>query len=61
MLYNRELKKVKTDVDCLECSKYDKQEKRCKGIGVVCFEYDQITQTCIDPITGMPFEVEDEK
>jgi len=61
MLYNKELKKVKQDVDCLECPDYDKQEKRCKGIGKTCFGYDPITQTCIDPITGMAFKVEDDR
>ena len=61
MLYNKELKKVKTDIDCLECPHYDKQEKRCKGIGVACFEYDPINQTCIDPITKLPFEVKNDR
>ena len=61
MLYNIELNKVKTDVDCLDCQHYDKEQKRCKGIGVACFEYDRITQTCIDPITNMPFNPNEKK
>ena len=55
MFYNIEMKKVKTDLDCLDCPHFDKKEKRCKGIGVACFEYDQLTQTCIDPITKLAF------
>ena len=55
MLYNIEMNKEKNDLMCLECPHFDKQEKRCKGIGVACFEYDPITQTCIDPITKLPF------
>lgn len=58
MLYNKELKKVKTDVDCLDCKHYDKEQKRCKGIGVTCFEYDPITKTCIDPITQLKIKVD---
>ena len=55
MLYNIELKQEKTDMMCLECQHFDRQEKKCKGIGVACFEYDKLTQTCIDPITKLPF------
>ena len=54
MLYNKEQNRVKQDLDCIECSHFDKQEKRCKGIGVNCFEYDPITKTCLDPITHLP-------
>lgn len=55
MLYNVEKKQVKVDLDCIECPYYDHDIKKCKGLGVCCFEYDPITQTCIDSTTGLPF------
>jgi len=61
MLYNIDKKRIKQDLDCIECPNYDKQDKRCKGIGKTCFEFDQTTQTCIDPITKLPCEVINEK
>lgn len=53
MLYNKELKKVQTNTDCITCTHFDKRKKKCLGIGKNCFEYDPITQTCIDPITKL--------
>ena len=55
MFYNIELKRQKLELDCQSCEAYDKQEKRCKGFGKICFEYDATTKTCIDPITKLPF------
>lgn len=55
-LYNVEKKSVKTDAMCFECEHYDKQSKKCMGIGKACFEYDTITGTCIDAVTGMKFK-----
>lgn len=61
MLYNIELNKEKNDLMCLECAHYDRHEKRCKGIGVACFEYDRLTQTCLDPVTKLPFNPNEQK
>lgn len=57
MLYNKNLKKIKTSVDCLTCPNFDKKEKKCKGIGIVCFEYDPKTKTAIDPISKLPIKL----
>lgn len=54
MLYNKDLKKVQTNADCLTCPLFDKKRKKCKGIGKICFEYDEKTRTAIDPITKLP-------
>ena len=56
MLYNIEKKSVKTDMLCMDCPHYNKQIKKCEGIGKACFEYDEVTQTCIDAVTGMKFD-----
>lgn len=61
MLYNKEQNRVKQDLDCIECIHFDKKEKRCKGIGVNCFEYDQVTQTCLDPVTRLPINPNEQK
>ena len=58
MLYNKDLKKVKTNIDCLHCKYFDDNTKQCSGIGLVCFEYDQKTKTCIDPVTKLPIKME---
>ena len=55
MLYNIETKKVKEDLDCIDCKYFDKDIKKCKGLGVACFEFDPITKTCIDTM-GMIFD-----
>lgn len=60
-LFNIEKKHIKQDLDCIDCSHFDKQEKRCKGIGVACFEFDKTTQTCLDPITHLPFNPNEQK
>ena len=59
MLYNIETKKVKEDLDCIDCKYFDKDIKKCKGLGVACFEFDPITKTCIDSTTGLPFNPKD--
>ena len=61
MLYNIQKEKVKTDMDCIDCEQYDKNLKRCMGIGKICFEYDAVTATCLDPTTGLPLNVPNEK
>ena len=40
MLYNKQLNKVQTNADCLQCQYFDKKKKKCKGIGKNCFEFD---------------------
>ena len=56
MLYNKNLKKVQTMVDCQTCEMFDKKKKKCIGIGKICFEYDPKTRTCFEPITGLPIK-----
>lgn len=56
MLYNKDEKKVQQMIDCLTCKYFDKQKKRCYGIGKCCFEYDEKTKTCIDNITKLPIK-----
>jgi len=56
MLYNKNLKKVQTKVDCQTCQYFDKKKKKCNGIGKMCFEYDEKTRTCFDPITRLPIK-----
>lgn len=56
MLYNKNLRKVQTKVDCQTCQYFDKKKKKCNGIGKVCFEYDEKTRTCFDPITKLPIK-----
>lgn len=58
MLYNIDLEKVKTSIDCINCGYFDKVSKKCKGFGVVCFEFDDKTNTLLDPITRMPINLD---
>ena len=37
---------------------YDSKKNRCNGIGKACFEYDEKTQTIIDPVTKLPLKFE---
>lgn len=39
------------------CQWFDKDKKKCIGIGKVCFEYDAKTNTCIDPKTKLPIKI----
>lgn len=57
MLYNKELRKVQTNVDCLQCKHWNAKKKRCSGIGKNCFEYDAKTKTAIDPVTKLPIRL----
>lgn len=58
MLYNFETNKVKQAIDCLTCSYFDKNKKKCVGgIGIVCYEYDPKTHTAIDPKTKLPKKI----
>lgn len=56
MLYNIEKKRVKKDIDCYSCEKYDARMKKCNGCNSICFEYDSLTNTIIDGITKMPIK-----
>jgi hypothetical protein len=58
MLYNIELNKVRTKVDCQTCKYFDRRTKDCKGIGKCCFEYNEKTRTIFDPITKLPLKLE---
>lgn len=60
MLYNTELKKVRTKVDCQTCRWFDKCTKNCQGIGKCCFEYDEKTRTMFDPVTKLPVKIKGE-
>lgn len=57
MIYNIKKKKVKKSVDCLTCPYFDREKKKCNGIGKICFEYDEKTRTIIDPITKLPLKL----
>lgn len=57
MLYNREKKAIKTALDCNACPYMNSKTKECKGLGKICFEYDEKTQTCIDPILKLPIKL----
>ena len=61
MLYNNDLKKINKPTNCMTCQWFDKENKRCKGLGKTCFEFDEKTQTCIDPITKMPIILKGEE
>ena len=54
MIYNIDLKRLTKQTDCITCSKFDKQLKKCNGLNKVCFEYDGKTQTIIDGNTKLP-------
>lgn len=56
MLFNIEKDAVRTMVDCLECRFFDKNLKKCNGIGKICFEYDEKTKTLYDNITRLPMK-----
>ena len=56
MLLNIETNKIHVNSDCLTCPYFDKKEKRCKGIGKRCFEYDPLTKRIFDPITHLPIK-----
>lgn len=58
MLYNKDLKKVQTMTDCLQCSHWDSYFKRCNGVGKTCFEYDAVTHTALDPVTKLPIKLD---
>lgn len=58
MLYNREKERVKRQVDCMTCPYFDKEKKKCNGLGKTCFEYDPKTKTVIDPITKLAIRID---
>lgn len=38
MLYNKNLKRIKTSADCITCEHFDNTTKQCNGLNVTCFE-----------------------
>ena len=58
MLYNKELKRTITIIDCLECKCYNRRKKQCEGLGIVCNEIDPLTNTLIDSVTGLPINID---
>ena len=57
MLYNNNLHQVQKNSQCITCEHFNKQQKKCYGIGKCCFEFDPKTRTAIDPITGLPIKL----
>jgi hypothetical protein len=57
MLYNYELKKVQASSQCLNCRCFDRKNKKCLGLGKICFEYDPKTKTAIDSVTKLPIKL----
>ena len=59
MLYNKELKNIHKNIDCISCTYFDKKKKKCMGgIGKNCFEYDPKTKIAIDPKTKLPIRLD---
>lgn len=56
MLFNKEKGRPKNSLDCLTCPLFDGKNKKCMGIGKICFEYEPKTMTIIDPVTGLPLK-----
>lgn len=56
MLYNKNLKKVMASSDCITCPHFDRKNKKCNGIGLICFEYDSKTKTAYDPVSKLPIK-----
>ena len=57
MLYKRTDRRVRTSKDCITCPCFNVRLKKCNGIGKECFEYDEKTQTVIDPITNLAIKI----
>lgn len=38
MLYNKNLKRIKTSADCITCEHFDSTTKQCNGLNITCFE-----------------------
>lgn len=38
MLYNKNLKRIKTSADCITCEHFDSTTKQCNGLDITCFE-----------------------
>ena len=54
MLYNKDMKKVWSPMDCASCPAFDQALKKCNGKNKICFEYDPKTRTAIDGVTKLP-------
>ena len=42
----------------MTCPYFDKEKKKCNGLGKTCFEYDPKTKTVIDPITKLAIRID---
>lgn len=58
MLYNIKLDTIQRNTQCLECEYYDLNKRKCNGLGITCYEYDELTNTIIDTFTGLPLKRE---
>ena len=59
MILNIKKNKIQTPLDCLDCEYYDKQLKKCTCYGKICFEYDPLTKTILDPKTKLPIKIKE--
>ena len=57
MLINKETKKIKKDVDCVKCPYFVKAAKKCTGLNVKCFEYNDVLKVAIDGVTGLQIDI----
>lgn len=58
MLFNIEKQRQQINTDCLTCPYFDKEKKKCMGIGKSCFEFDPKTGTIYEPITHLPLKLD---
>ena len=58
MLFNIEKQRQQINTDCLTCPYFDKEKKKCMGIGKLCFEFDPKTGTIYDPISHLPLKLD---
>ena len=56
MLYNKDKQRINGNTDCLTCKHFDNGTFKCNGLGITCFEYDELTDTLIDPFTNLPLK-----
>lgn len=61
MIYNIDKKEIQSDKLCFGCKYYNEKTRLCSGIGKVCLEFDEKTQTIIDPITKLPLKIKIER
>lgn len=52
MLFNTKKNQINGTAFCLECEYFI--NKKCEGLGKICYEYDPYTMKVLDPITHLP-------